>query len=183
MMIPLVAASEFAAKLCPGKKGNSGWQPPPAPPVPAALEKLETAEDLLRALGLPQPPPKEEGGGECGEAGGGGAGGGGGDGGGGGGGGGLEELSRVLLDRKVNGTRLWTAIFAAVPPDLELSPETVAALHANKPMLIRCFERVGRAKLYAGFNTWRTDWAMAKLIAAMDEDDDDDDDDRPGTGI
>ena len=60
MMIPLVAASEFAAKLCPGKKGNSGWQPPPAPPVPAALEKLETAEDLLRALGLPQPPPKEE---------------------------------------------------------------------------------------------------------------------------
>ena len=90
----------------------------------------------------------------------------------------------MILERKVNGAALWRAIFAAIPPELELSAEQETALHANKDMLVRCFERVGRAKLFAGFNTWRTDWAMAKLIAAMDDDDDDDDDEEePGTTL
>ena len=90
---------------------------------------------------------------------------------------GVPELIKVLLDRKVDGTILWNAIFAAVPPDLQLDDEVIADLLANKEMLLRCLERVGRAKIYAGFNSWRTMVLMQKMMAAMDDDDDDDDDD------
>ena len=38
------------------------------------------------------------------------------------------DIFKVLLDRKVNGTILWNAIFAAVPPDLILDEEIVASL-------------------------------------------------------
>ena len=81
------------------------------------------------------------------------------------------------MDRKVNGTILWNAIFAAVPPDLELDEEVIVSLLANKDMLIRCLERVGKSKLFAGFNAWRTMVLMEKMMADMGDDDDDDDDD------
>ena len=155
VMLPVVALKEMCSKVL-GKKdgGKHPWKSAQAPPAPKALEELKTADDLIKALNLPMPSLDDETI-DSNDS-------------------GLQELSKLLLDRKVTGVLLWNAIFAAVPEELELPEETIAALLNNKEMLTRCLQKVGRAKLYAAFNTWRTKWAMEKLIIAMEEDSSDD---------
>ena len=60
------------------------------------------------------------------------------------------DIFKVLLDRKVNGTILWNAIFAAVPPDLILDEEIVASLLEHKDLLLQCLERAGNRILSSG---------------------------------
>ena len=114
------------------------------------------------------------------------------------------DIFKVLLDRKVNGTILWNAIFAAVPPDLILDEEIVASLLEHKDLLLQCLERAGnrilssgkymhiyinasyianrtwdwyRAVFFIVFLAWKAKLVIAKIMEEMENDDEDDDDD------